>query len=248
MENEKKSKIIPFVIPAVAITISCSIFLVARFSSNPSQGTETKIVADVKDEDSMTVSAVAEDIKEPVEEVVEVEEPVNRYAEEYADYMVDNCYEARDYYLDLYFDLPDSNGKGYGICRADDDWAIFTYKIKPNGVLAVDFLAGAYTFLRADDLAGLYPDLPADYCSDENYGYTREGNVCYKYTGKVFREAEVTFYGRSLEYYNRVAAKSAYCDKKYLPESYNVAMEILRVCKDKAIELENELENELANL
>lgn len=226
MENKKNLKIIPFAIPAVAITICCLIFFGVRCSSNSSQGTETEIVADVKDEDSMTASAVAEDTKEPVEEVVEVEEPVNQYAEEYADYMVDNMYDGGN--CAMYFDLPDSNGKGYGVLELGGVYAIFTYKIKSNGVLAVDYLARGYVFLAAG------------YCSDEDYSYTREGNVCYKYEGGDFPKAEVTFYSRSLEYYNRETGKSFYLDKKYRSGSYNKAMEILRVCKDKAIELGNQ--------
>ena len=248
MENKKRSKIIPFVIPAVALTISCSIFLGVRCSSNSSQGTETKIVADVKDEDSMTVPAAAEDTKEPVEEVVEVEEPVNQYAEEYADYMVDNYYDGGDNGGTMYFDLPDSNGKGYGVYMADGDGAyvIFTYKIKSNGVLAVDYLAEEYIFFGAlkKDIESWTDWDEFIYDMTHKDGYTHEGNVFYKHTGNNYPKAEVTFYSRSLEYYNRQTGESAYFNKKYLPFSYNEAMKDLRLCKDKAIELEKELANQ----
>ena len=75
-------------------------------------------------------------------------------------------------------------------------------------------------------------------------GYTREGNVFYRRTGKYYPKAEITFYSRSLEYYNLYDAKSGYFDKKCDPDFYNNRMQDLRLCKDKAIELENELANQ----
>ena len=180
-------------------------------------------------------------------QVAEIDEAeVNEYAV-YDEYLLDNCY-TNDGLMNIYFDVPDANGEGAGVLRGYKTYNIFTYKIKENGTFAIDYGKKAYRFYTSEDC---YENYCKDYNKDTyNDLYKPILNDAYRVQVKHAHEpyykpydenskAEVTFYERLAEYYNRQTGNIINLKKTYDEEEYAKAMKLLKDCKQIALEMRN---------
>lgn len=143
------------------------------------------------------------------------------YEREYGDYMVDHYY---DYGINnLFFDLPDANGEGYG-AMGYSSMNLFKYKITDDGVLKIDYGKNLYTY---------YHKSYSSTWEADRYKPIGNGDFYWKYKteDKGFK-AEVTFYSRGLEFYNRNSGKTFDMPKVYNEEKYQSVMALIRACKD----------------
>ena len=143
------------------------------------------------------------------------------YEREYGDYMVDNYY---NYGIScLFFDLPDANGEGYG-AMGWNSVNLFKYKIADDGVLKIDLGKKMYSYYHKSYSSSW----PAD-----TYKPLGNGDFYWKYkTEDKGAKAEVTFYNRGLEFYNRNSGESFNLPKVYNEEKYQSVLAIIRACKD----------------
>lgn len=144
-----------------------------------------------------------------------------KYEREYGDYMVDNYY---DYGIScLFFDLPDANGEGYG-AMGYSSMNLFKYKITDDGVLKIDYGKKLYTY---------YPKSYSSTWEADRYKPLGNGDFYWKYkTEDKGIKAEVTFYSRGLEFYNRNSGETFNMPKIYNEEKYQSVLTLIRACKD----------------
>lgn len=198
----------------------------AENGNAPAQKSEAELKAEAEAKEKAEAEAKA---KAEAEAKAQAEaEAKAEYEREYGDYMVDNYYDYSTTHL--FFDLPDANGEGYGAMGYagsglhSTNMNLFKYKIEDDGVLKIDFGKKLYDYYHKS-YSSSWPD--------DRYKPIGNGDFYWYYkTEDKGIKAEVTFYSRSLEFYNRNSGKTFDVPKVYDEEKYQNVLTLIRACKD----------------